>query len=100
MRMMLRASLDTEAANKAIKDGSLGTTLKGLMEELKPEAAYFATSPCGQRQITLVFDMKDTVQIPSVCEPLFMTLKAEVQLTPVMNAQDLEKGLAAWAKKQ
>ena len=45
--------------------------------------------------MTMVFDMKDTSQIPAIAEPLFTELDAGVSCTPVMNIDDLRKGLAA-----
>jgi hypothetical protein len=37
--------------------------------------------------------MKDSSQIPPIAEPLFAALGAEIELVPVMNAEDLRKGL-------
>ena len=37
--------------------------------------------------------MRDSLDIPSIAEPLFMGIDAEVELLPVMNAADLRKGL-------
>lgn len=48
----------------------------------------------------MVFDMKDPSELPSIVEPFFMQMNAEVEITPVMDAKDLEKGLSAWMKMQ
>lgn len=48
MRMMLKISIPVEAGNNAIKDGSLPSTIQGLIERLKPEASYFFPED-GQR---------------------------------------------------
>jgi hypothetical protein len=39
------------------------------------------------------FDMKDASEIPAIAEPLFAGLNARIQLLPVMNADDLKRGL-------
>ncbi|MFD0315172.1 hypothetical protein [Streptomyces flavalbus] len=94
MRVMLRATLNTEAANEGIKNGTLPQALEAMMERLKPEAAYF-TPNHGSRCCIVVFDMQDSSQMPSISEPLFQQFGAEVEMQPVMNADDLRKGLGA-----
>jgi hypothetical protein len=92
MRMMLKFTLPVEKGNQAIKDGSLGKTLETLMNELKPEAAYFSPLE-GKRAGMIFFDMADPSKIVEVVEPLFLNLNAATELTPVMNGDDLRKGL-------
>ena len=98
MRTMLKASFPVEAANKAIKDGSLPKIIGSTMDELRPESAYFYAEN-GKRTCVMVFDMKDVSQIPVIAEPFFMGLNADVQFTPVMNADDLKAGLERAVKK-
>ena len=92
MRMMLKIVIPTETGNQAIKDGSLHKILEAAMSKLKPEAAYFLPEH-GLRSAILFFDMKDASDIPGIVEPLFAGLNARIQLLPVMNADDLKKGL-------
>ena len=94
MRMMMKVTIPVEAGNKAFKDGSLAHVLQTTAERLKPEATYFLADE-GQRSALYFFDMQDTSQIPSIAEPLFTGLGAAVTLSPVMNADDLQKGVAA-----
>lgn len=93
MRMMLRIVIPTEAGNHAIKDGSLPKLLEATLNKLKPEAAYFAAHD-GLRSAMIFFDLKDTSDIPGIAEPLFAGLGAKIELHPVMNAEDLRKGLS------
>jgi hypothetical protein len=92
MRMMLRCYLDIDAGNRAFKDGSLAVIIKKLMEKLKPEAAYFYPDK-GQRSCLMIFDLVNTSDLPMILEPLFIELKAKIDLLPVMSAEDLENGL-------
>ena len=94
MRTMLRAVMPVEKSNQAIQNGTLPKLLATIMQELKPEAAYFFPEN-GKRSCLMVFDMKDASQMPLISERFFMELNAEVSLTPVMNADDLKKGLEA-----
>ncbi|MFE7897335.1 hypothetical protein ACFU3E_07325 [Streptomyces sp. NPDC057424] len=93
MRVLLKASMDTEKANEAIRNGTLGKLLQESLEQIKPEAAYF-TSDHGKRTAYMVFDMQDSSQMPVLSEPFFLQLNAEVTYTPVMNAEDVQKGLS------
>lgn len=91
---MLRAQLDTQAANEAVKNGSLPEITQSLAERLKPEAAYFGPSE-GRRCCTFVFDVQDSSLLPCIAEPLFEGLGVTIETQPVMNAEDIRKGLAA-----
>ena len=94
MRMMMMVSIGIEAGNRAVKDGRIGKILSATSEKLRPESAYF-TSVHGKRTAMFFFDMTDTSTLPSIAESLFQELDAEIEFTPVMNAEDLKKGLAA-----
>jgi hypothetical protein len=89
MRMLLRVSVPVDAGNAAAKAGTLGPTIDRILADLKPEAAYFFADDDGQRSASIVFDMKDTSQIPAIAEPWFLAFNAKVSLRPVMNPQDL-----------
>jgi hypothetical protein len=92
MRMMMKVKMDTEAASRAIEDGSLPKLLEETMGRLQPEAAYFGPEG-GVRTAFIIFDLKDPSDIPSISEPLFRGAKATIEMLPVMNREDLQKGL-------
>ena len=92
MRTLLKVTMDVAAANKAIMDGSLPKIMQTAMDKLKPEASYF-TAMDGCRTCIIVFDLKDPSEMPSISEPFFLNLNAKVEFSPVMNADDLKKGL-------
>ncbi|HTD35634.1 MAG TPA: hypothetical protein VK665_18435 [Candidatus Elarobacter sp.] len=85
-------SIDTAAGNPAIRNGELAKVIGETLERFKPEAAYFGLKD-GKRTMFMVFDMQDASQMPPLAEPFFMGLDAEISLEPVMNADDLRKGL-------
>jgi hypothetical protein len=95
MRMLLRVSIPVKKGNAAAKNGTLGTTIEKILAGLKPEAAYFFADDEGQRSASIVFDMKDTSEIPAIAEPWFLAFGAKVSLRPVMSAADLQKGAPA-----
>jgi hypothetical protein len=91
MRMMLKVSIPVERGNEAAKSGLLKRTIQATMAKLKPEAAYFYPEN-GNRTAFMVFDLQGSWQLPTTVEPLFEALGGSVTLTPVMNAEDLERG--------
>ncbi|WP_406331688.1 DUF3303 family protein [Streptomyces sp. NBC_00203] len=93
MRVLLRATFDTEKSNEAIRNGTLAKVIQESLEQIKPEAAYF-TALDGDRTCFLVFDMEDSSQMPVFAEPFFLNFDAKIQYTPIMNLDDLQKGLA------
>jgi hypothetical protein len=97
MRMLLKVQMDVEAGNRAVKDGSLDETLERVLGEIKPEAAYFIAED-GKRTGLIFFDLKSESQIPSVAEPFFRALNADISLVPAMTADDVRAGLEEAAK--
>ena len=90
MRMLLKASIPVEAGNAAAKSGTLGNNIESILAEQKPEAAYF-TLDNGMRTGFIFLDIQDASQIPAILEPWFLAFNAHVELTPVMNGEDLGK---------
>src|SRR6266542_1513593 len=70
MRFLLKVSLPVETGNEAIKGGTLPQTIESILNDIKPEAAYFAEEN-GKRTWFLAFN-------------------AQVEFHPAMNLQDLK----------
>lgn len=94
MRTLLKIHMDTQDGNAAIKDGTLPKTIETLVEQLQPEATYFFPDH-GKRCAYVFFDLADPARIPVICEPLFTALGAQIELEPVMNLDDLQRGLTS-----
>jgi hypothetical protein len=92
MRTMMKIKIDTEAGSRMIADGTMPQLLQETLGRLQPEAAYYGPED-GIRTAFIVFDLQDTSQLPALTEPLFSQLNAQVEMFPVMNQEDLQKGL-------
>ena len=90
MRFMITCRIPVEKGNELVKNGTLGPTVQSIMEDLKPEAAYFVDVD-GARGAHIVVDMKEASQIPPLVEPLMLALEADIEVHPVMVLEDLGK---------
>ena len=90
MRFMLTIRIPPEEGNAAMKDGRFMPAFQSVMEELQPEAAYFADIE-GARGGYLVVNMDDASQIPAIAEPLFRGLGATVKIHPVFTLDDVPR---------
>jgi hypothetical protein len=91
--MMIKFALPVEASNDAIRTGKLQRVFAQVVEDLKPEAAYYFPQE-GQRGGMFIVDMQQSSQIAEIAEKLFFGLNAKVEMVPVMAADDLHHGLA------
>jgi hypothetical protein len=89
MRFLLKVSFPVEAGNAAAKKDGFKAIQK-ILEEQKPEAAYFVADG-GKRTAILIMNMEDTSQMPAIAEPWFLALNASIEATPAMVPEDLRK---------
>jgi hypothetical protein len=96
--MMMKVSIPVEAGNRAIKEGVLPKTMMGFVDTMKPETAFF-TAQNGRRTGFFVFDLSDPTMIPSIAEPFFANLNAEIEFAPVMNLAEMKAGVEKAMKR-
>jgi hypothetical protein len=92
MRVMMKVSIPVEAGNRGVKEGLLPKTVMGFVEQMKPEACYF-TAEGGKRTGFFIFDLTDPTMFPTAAEPFFMNLNAGIDVSPVMNLDDMKVGV-------
>ncbi|MFJ3614047.1 MULTISPECIES: hypothetical protein [Streptomyces] len=98
MRMLLKVEMNTEASNDLIRQGALQELMREALGRVHPEAAYF-TVENGCRTGYFFFDLADTSDLPAISEPFFMRLGARIHYSPVMNPEELAKGLGQIATR-
>jgi hypothetical protein len=91
MRFVIRARIPTESGNKLVQDPNFITKLEEYINRIKPEASYFMPVE-GQRSMAFIVNIERNDQLPSTVEQLFQW-GANVDVIPVMNFDDLKKGL-------
>jgi hypothetical protein len=92
MRFLIRAKIPTDVGNKLIQDPNFMKNLEDYMNKVKPEAAYFMPND-GHRTMAFIANIENNSQVPGLVEPLFQWTGANVDVIPVMNFDDLKKGL-------
>jgi hypothetical protein len=90
MRFMLTVRIPPEEGNAAMKDGSFMPAFQSIVDELQPEAAYFAEID-GARGAYFIINMDDPSQMPAIFEPLYLGLGASVQIDPVFTLDDMPR---------
>jgi hypothetical protein len=96
--------LGISSGARAARNGELGSTVQRILEEMKPEAAYFAEEE-GKRTGYIFFHMTNSSELPAVAEPWLHAFSATLTVRPAMNAEDLgvaesaiQKAVAGYAK--
>jgi len=88
MRLMLRFTIPVEKGNEAEADGSLSEAIKGLIDQVQPEAAYFHLQD-GKRAGTIFFEESDQARMAVINEPLFAKLNAAIEIQPAVSLEEL-----------
>ncbi len=68
----------------------MGETIQSILDDIKPEAVYFAAE-AGMRTTIMVVDMTEASEIPAVAEPFFLAFDASIDIKPLMEPEDLTK---------
>jgi len=99
MRMMLNVEIPHEPFNTYVREGTIGTIIGKILEDMKPESSYF-TEQDGTRGGLFVVNVNDASDIPGYAEPWFLKFNADCKFRIIMSPEDLSKaGLNELGKK-
>jgi len=90
MQMMMEVDMPNEPFNTLVKRGTVGDTIQGVLDDIKPSAVYF-TEQEGHRGAFLLVDVADPSRIPSLAEPFFVRFDVTVKFRVCMTAEDLAR---------
>ena len=90
MKFLLKVSIPNVEGNLAAKSGTLITTIAKILEDLKPESAYFSDEN-GMRTGYLFVNMNDSSEIPKIAEPWFQASNSGIDILPSIGFEDLKK---------
>lgn len=96
VRTLMRFQIDTPAGNELIRSGQMPKLMDEMLEQLHPEAVYFFPQD-GCRGGLMVFDLEDPSMMPVLTEPMWERLHARIEMSPVMNLDELRAGLTRLA---
>jgi hypothetical protein len=99
MKMLLLATMANDSFNAATRDGTIGQKISRILEETKPEAAYF-TENKGKRTALMIVNVDDPSKVPFFAEPWFLQFNADCEFHVVMTPADLKRaGIDELGKK-
>jgi hypothetical protein len=99
MHTLLKVTMtDLPAANAAVSDGRIKKIFEQVSKIISPEMTFFYSEQ-GNRTAIMVFDLKDSAQIPQISEPFFTQLNAMVEFFPAMDTNEMVYGIDAWNKE-
>jgi hypothetical protein len=82
--------MTVDSGNEAIRSGKLPKTIQSILDDQKPESAYFIAEG-GKRTALLFLEIQDVSQLAELAEPWFLAFDADVEVTPAMTIADLAK---------
>ncbi|WP_305987268.1 hypothetical protein [Roseibium sp. MMSF_3544] len=92
MRLMMTFKIPTQAGNRAGEQHNIGTAIDKLIADTGASEAYFYMQD-GMRAGTIFFEEADQANLPRYNEPLMESLGAQIDIVPVLNLEDLKRGL-------
>ncbi|MFY9235161.1 MAG: hypothetical protein WAO58_11970 [Fimbriimonadaceae bacterium] len=99
MRMLLTVHIPHEPFNTLVREKKVGEIMGRILEDIKPEAAYFSEQN-GTRCGTFVVHVSEASQIPSFAEPFFLNFEADCEFRVAMTPEDLaQSGLDSLGEK-
>jgi hypothetical protein len=90
MRVLLSVTFPPEPFNTLVKEKRASQILNRILNELKPEAAYF-TEEDGSRGGVLIINLSEPSRIPFFAEPFFLNFNALCRFRIAMTPEDLAK---------
>jgi len=92
MRLMMTFRIPTEAGNRAGAQHTIGQAIEKLIADTGATDAYFFMQD-GMRAGVVFFEESDQANLPRYNEPLMESLGAQIAIQPVLNLDDLKRGL-------
>ena len=90
MKMLLTVEFPPEPFNTLIRSGKVGERIRGILDTIRPELAYF-TEQDGKRGGIFVVDVQKPSEVPVFAEPFFLQFNAECKFRVLMSPEDLQK---------
>lgn len=88
MRMIMLVQCPIEPFNTAVRNGSVGATMKKIIDAIKPESIFF-TEHEGHRGAIAVVQVDSPSDVPRLAEPWFLSFNAEVEFRIAMTPEEL-----------
>lgn len=91
MRLLMLVTFPTARFNHLWRSGQVGPKIREILEDLKPQAAYFGRQTGGQRGAVLVVDVASEADYVRFTEPWLLAFDAQIETSVCMTAEDIGK---------
>lgn len=99
MRFLLTVEFPHEPFNTLVRKGEADKVMNRILDDIKPEAAYF-TEQDGIRCGIFVVNLQKPSEVPRFAEPFFLNFNADCKFRIVMLPEELrEAGLEQLGSK-
>ncbi|HKK01304.1 MAG TPA: hypothetical protein VJ955_03975 [Desulfuromonadales bacterium] len=87
--MLMSVDFPPEPFNTLARSGKVGQIISRILEEIKPEVAYF-TERDGKRGGIFVVNLERSAEVPKFSEPFFLNFNADCTFRIAMLPEDLQ----------
>ena len=91
MRLLMQVTFPTARFNDLWRSGQVGPKIRKILEDIKPQAAYFGKQTGGQRGAVIVVDVASESDYVRFTEPWLLTFDAQIETSICMTAEDIGK---------
>jgi len=88
MKMIFSVEFPPEPFNTLVRNGSVGKLIGAILEDIKPEAAYFSEQD-GKRGAFFVVEVAGAPDITRIAEPFFLKFHADCKFRIAMTPKEL-----------
>lgn len=90
MKFLVKATIPVAKGNELVRSPDMAQRIGAVLGAIKAETVFFALAN-GQRTIYALVEVAGGHELPRIVEPFWLAFGADVEVTPVITQEDMEK---------